>query len=255
MSDIPHGGAPRKRSPSYPSIDLDEAIRRARQLWEKQHDYPTPLLTAFNIWGYESTAGNANLVVAALRKFGLVEYEGSGKSRKVKVTPLAIEILSHPDPTRRTEAIKVAALLPDIHQELWQRFGAKLPTDDHLRWELEQERGFSRSGAADFIPEYRRTLTFAGLGGGDTVAPQEPQGPIEDGADDEEPLPPFPRRPRRRVSDEPANVLTIPLAGRGPVLVEGEFPITEQDWTQFMAVLNAMKPGLVREPEREPDED
>lgn len=34
------------------------------------------------------------------------------------------------------------------------------------------------------------------------------------------------------------------------IAVEGTFPITERDWNQFLAVLNAMKPGLVEdEPE------
>ena len=47
------------------------------------------------------------------------------------------------------------------------------------------------------------------------------------------------------------NVLTIPvpIIGGKPVTVEGEFPISEAAWTQFMAVLNAMKPGLVRDSE------
>jgi len=39
----------------------------------------------------------------------------------------------------------------------------------------------------------------------------------------------------------------IPLVGGATVVVQGEFPITEQDWLQFLAVLHAMKPGLVRD--------
>jgi len=58
------------------------------------------------------------------------------------------------------------------------------------------------------------------------------------------------------MSEDSNNVLTIPLMGGAPVIVEGEFPITEQDWAQLMAVLNAMKPGLVGErPESAEDED
>ena len=43
------------------------------------------------------------------------------------------------------------------------------------------------------------------------------------------------------------NTLTIPVPviGGSPVTVVGEFPITEAAWSQFMAVLAAMKPGLV----------
>ncbi len=260
MSDIQATSSTRKRSPSYPAVDLEEAIKRAKQLWQKQHDYPTPLTTAFGVWGYESTAGNANLVVAALRKFGLVEYEGSGQARKVKVTPLAIQILSHPDPAKRAEAVRESALMPTIHQDLWNRFGAKLPTDDHLRWELEQERGFSRSGAADFIPEYRRTLSFAGLTHGDTVASQAKLDETEDGTDENPPNPSTPKDLARVYKDpshtpkDPA-LTTIPvlLPGGDKVTIEGRFPITEADWKQMMAVLDAMKLGMVKEKEEVPD--
>ncbi|HWC10296.1 MAG TPA: hypothetical protein VG455_03645 [Acidimicrobiales bacterium] len=34
-----------------------------------------------------------------------------------------------------------------------------------------------------------------------------------------------------------------------------QFPLTEAEWNQFMAVLAAMKPGLVADPRQEPDED
>lgn len=46
---------------------------------------------------------------------------------------------------------------------------------------------------------------------------------------------------------ENAASYTIPLMGGAAVVVEGEFPISEQEWAQFLAVLNAMKPGLVGE--------
>ena len=44
------------------------------------------------------------------------------------------------------------------------------------------------------------------------------------------------------------NVLTIPvpIVGGKSVTIEGEFPISEAAWGQFLAVLNAMKPGLVQ---------
>ena len=38
----------------------------------------------------------------------------------------------------------------------------------------------------------------------------------------------------------------IPLPHERDVLVAGDFPLTDQEWDQFMAVLEAMKPGLVK---------
>lgn len=43
----------------------------------------------------------------------------------------------------------------------------------------------------------------------------------------------------------------IPVAQGENVTIEGEFPLTEAKWTQFMAVLSAMKLGLVGEPEQQ----
>jgi hypothetical protein len=38
---------------------------------------------------------------------------------------------------------------------------------------------------------------------------------------------------------------TIPLPGGRHLLIEGDFPVSEAEWDQFVAVLDAMKPGLV----------
>ena len=45
--------------------------------------------------------------------------------------------------------------------------------------------------------------------------------------------------------------IPVPIIGGKPVMIEGEFPISEAAWAQFLAVLAAMKPGLVRDPEPE----
>lgn len=42
----------------------------------------------------------------------------------------------------------------------------------------------------------------------------------------------------------------IPLIGGKQVVLEGEFPLTEEAWSGFMAILQAFKPGLVEPPRR-----
>lgn len=53
--------------------------------------------------------------------------------------------------------------------------------------------------------------------------------------------------------------IPVPVVGGSPVTVAGQFPFTEAAWTQFMAVLQAMKPGLVTDEEpdapKDPDKD
>jgi hypothetical protein len=263
MSTSPDGvSVPAKRqtgrSPSYPAINLETAIQRARQLHEKDRQLLTPVAAVVQHWGYKSFNGPASLTLAALKKFGLLEDEGSGDTRRARVSDLAVEILRNPDEQARRAAIQRAALNPPIHVELWEKYGSALPSDLNLHWELTRDRGFTETGAKEFISEYRATIAFAQLGVGATVMPQtakvsEFEHDDDDAMDGDE-TPPSSRgrlwRPRR--TSETAAVYTIPLAGRAPLTVEGEFPITEQDWTQFMAVLNAMKPGLVSN-ERQPD--
>jgi hypothetical protein len=50
--------------------------------------------------------------------------------------------------------------------------------------------------------------------------------------------------------------IPIALKGRPPVVISGAFPLSEAEWAQFKAVLEAMKPVLVGDPpvaEPEPD--
>lgn len=241
----------RKRSPSYPAVNLETAVERAQQLHLQENQHPTPIDTVFRHWGYASTAGNANLVIAALRKFGLIDYEGSGDVRRARISDLAVRILEHPDQGKRREALREAALLPIIHHELWKKYGSKLPSDDSLRWELERERDFSRTGATEFIPQYRSTLAFAGLLSDDTGTPQEPAQEDEDdaetpGTEDRRPQSSSRHsRPEGRVSGAGGLTIPVPVVGGAPIYIEGQFPVTEEAWAQFLAVLQAMKPGLV----------
>jgi hypothetical protein len=45
-----------------------------------------------------------------------------------------------------------------------------------------------------------------------------------------------------------ATTFAVPIAvGAAPIVIEGDFPLSEAEWDQFILVLNAMKPGLVGE--------
>ena len=248
MSDVDaQPKRPKGRSPSYPAVDLETAIHRARQLYEKERQHPAPVATVAGHWGYKSLNGPAALTLAALKKFGLVEDEGSGDARRARVSDLAVGILAHPDDAQRRAAIQDAALRPPIHREMWEKYGDSLPSDAALRWELTRDRGFTETGASEFIPEYQSTVAFAQLGGRVSLSTQaSDRGSDDDGYERHPEVELVGRSPRqRRMTSEVARSFPIPLPGGATVVVEGEFPITEQDWALFMAVLNAMKPGLV----------
>jgi hypothetical protein len=262
--------AKKGRSPAYPYIDLGEAVSRLRALRAKEGRNAVPWSSAFAAWGYEGTKGDGNLVASALRKFGLLDYQGTGTNRRVQITPLGLKIIEHPNEDVQAQAIREAALKPTIHAELWakHRHADQLPSDDSLRWELVHERNFTDSGADGFIPVYRATLSFAGLTPGDTL---EPQVESLDGGDKHEGAnggtdelkehgngagghPPPPKRLRDR---QPGVVaITVPVKGfpaDQPAVLEFPGKLDRSQWQYFMRLLAVMEDGVVEDEPPSPD--
>jgi hypothetical protein len=234
------------RSPSFPAINLETAIRRARELHERERQYPTPVEKIVRYWGYKGMTGPASLSLAALKKFGLMADVGKGAERRGGLTNLAVEIIANPDAQARYAAIKRAALMPSAHRDLWERYGRSLPSDANLQRELVRQRGFTEGGAEDFIREYKQTIAFAQVEASDRVS-----GVVDDEDDnvhsghDEDPAPRTSPRQTELRNSSTGSRYPIPIFNGKAVVIEGDFPLSEQDWSQFMAVLSAMKPALV----------
>jgi hypothetical protein len=240
------------RSPSYPGISLDLAIHRAEQLYGAERQHPAPVSTVARHWKYKGFNGPASVTLAALKKFGLLEDEGSGLDRRARISDIGVEILANPDEERRWAAIREAALRPEIHLEMWEKYGSHLPSDSTLHWELTRSRGFTETGAAEFLKEYKATLAFARLDEAPVAVPVQASDDATAGVGDtpkainrEESIAAKSPRQPRQMSQDSQRAFPIPLVSGGTVTVEGDFPVSEQDWIQFMAVLAAMKPGLV----------
>jgi hypothetical protein len=253
-SEAQSGRAPKGRSPSYPGVPLSVAVRRAQALYERAHRHPMPIGGIAKLWGYKSpNTGPASVTYAALKKFGLLEDEGTGNDRMARLTDLAAEIILKPDPL---PAVQQAALRPLIHQEMWEAYGADLPPDDTLRWELVGQRGFTTSGFEEFIRQYRETLNYARLpesgrlGSEDESPEDETDGSSSDGQTDRGTSIRDGAQRRTGMKDDGVLSIPVPVVGAAPIIVEGRFPVSEAAWNQFMAVLTAMKPGLVAEPDR-----
>jgi len=269
MSEEQHAQKrPKGRSPAYPAISLEKAIQRVRQLYIRDKQYAIPVSSLPDIWGYSGLNGPASLTISALKKFGLVNDEGAKDERRIKVTDSAVHILNHPSSDARAEAIRDAALLPPIHRELWEAYGASLPSDANLEWRLTRERGFTETGAKEFIREWRETMEFAGIDDRNqpdsSIDASEPEG--DDGKTDalrtqaeslavaspslpidSEQAPPRsqPYADAQPTSSVQSYPIPIALHGRPPVVISGAFPLSEPEWAQFKAVLDAMRPVLV----------
>ena len=157
--------AKRVRSPNYPAISLKEAITRARELYDEETTHPTTVDVASAHWGYKSVKTGGSIILAALSAYGLMDTEGMGEHRKVRVSDLGRGAIldERPDSPERLKLLKEAALLPKLHKELWEKWGADLPSDASVRHYLVTDRGFNEKTVGDFIAEYKATLDFAEL--------------------------------------------------------------------------------------------
>jgi hypothetical protein len=172
-SDVALTSRPKKtRSPAYPAIDLATALKRADVFFQHERRNPAPFSVAVQHWGTTEKSSTALLTAAAMKAFGLMAEGDGTPDRRLQLTELALRILldKRPDSTERAEAIKRAALMPRMHQILWDKYGNELPSDANIEHELVWEWKFNENSVTDFLKEYKATVAFAKLGESDKLS-------------------------------------------------------------------------------------
>jgi len=165
-NDVPAGQ--RDRSPAFPNMSLESALKRLEEFeahFKRSPARPDRIGDAWNIKG----KAYVDRSVAALKYFGLLEYQGSGPSRQVVVSEEGRRYLRAQQEGTRREVIKSAALRPKQIAHFWERWGADRPANAACIDELTLENGFSDGGARDFLNVYDATISFAGLPDSDKV--------------------------------------------------------------------------------------
>lgn len=160
---------PRTRSPNFPSMSLRKAVERTEALHKTAKKFSVSAETALKALGHNSTiSSNALQTVGALKAYGLVDTEGSGKERKIAVSEAGAQIvLNHPE---RANLLKKAALMPPLFAQVWNlQTEDGLPPDDVIRHHLLWNLKFNEAAIPTFIASFRDTLTYAGLAVGDKV--------------------------------------------------------------------------------------
>jgi hypothetical protein len=165
--------ATRDRSPAYPSVPLDIAFARLAEFdahFKRSAARPEKVGDA---WGIKTKAV-ADRVMAALRYYGLLEYQGAGtKDRSVIVSEEGRKFLrAHQEQVKR-EVIKAAALRPKQIAKFWSEWGADRPADAACLDALVLKNGFSEGGAREFLKVFDATITFAKLSESDKAPPFE----------------------------------------------------------------------------------
>jgi len=244
----------RGRSPAYPGIDLKKALELTKVVFKAERQHPVASETVAQHWKLKPLSSQFLTSISAVKKFGLVEAmpQRGAHTGHVKVSDLARDIIvdEREDSQDRETAIKTAAMKPEIHAELWRKYNGELPSDPNLKFHLVRNLKFTDGGAAEFINQFRRTIDFTGLSSldgisateGDKLAShEEPQNTTMDDLMNR--MEGFPQRPAK--SGGQVREVPIPIQGSAWPALKAAFPLSEEAWTQMIAVLNAMKPGLV----------
>lgn len=174
----------RQKSRDYPAVSLRKAVDFARMIYEKDRWAESPANVAVKHMGYAGLNGGSRPALSALKKFGLVEYLGSGDALKVRLSDLAKRIILPVNQTEQGTGVWEALDRPAIYSEIFQAFpDRRLPSDDTLAARLEREFGLQHGAVAPFIADLKASLDFARSF--DVPAPSHVDAPKEAAAEDE----------------------------------------------------------------------
>lgn len=181
MADVKLSSSkPKKdRSPSFPFIPLGEAMKRLQAFDATFSRHPAPAGKSGLAWGLKDSSSQAFQILAALKSFGLVRYEGSGKTLHAFLTDDARTFLRAQQDSVKKEVIRRIATRPTQIHKFWGIWGQKRPPDAVCLDQLILQHAFTDSAAKTFLNVYDATIAYAGLSDSDMVT-----GDTEDDADE-----------------------------------------------------------------------
>jgi len=175
----------KERSPAFPFIPLETALRRLEQFEEYFKRHPAKADLAGLAWGMKGGSSKSGQTLAALKYFGFLDYTGSGKDRTAQLTDFGRTYLRAQQENVKKDIIRRAALMPRAISQLFRLWGADRPPDPVCLDELVLKRKFTDAAARLFLKVYDQTIAFAGLSDSDKLA-TDATGHTDTGDEDEE---------------------------------------------------------------------
>jgi hypothetical protein len=164
MSETPAAPKGAKdRSPSYPFIPLQAAIERLVAFEETFKRHPAPASKVGLAWKMKEASSQAAQTLAALKAFGLVDYQGSSADRVAVISEDGRTYLRAQQEGVKREVLKRLAMKPKAIEKYWQMWGADRPPDPICLDALVLKGGFTQSAAETVLRVYDDTVSFAGL--------------------------------------------------------------------------------------------
>ena len=107
------------RSPSFPFINLETAIARAKTIYENESQHSIPRVALVSHWGYAEKSSGGLRTIGALVSFNLLEKTDPGN---FKITREGLQIILDEEAgiADRSKAIQSCALTPKLYAKLWE---------------------------------------------------------------------------------------------------------------------------------------
>ena len=151
----------RMRSPNFPSLALEAAIKAARQIYDENRRAVITREDAAKDVGYSGLTGRSLTVLGALNQYGLIENISKGQ---VQVTRTAEEIFHGYPEDVKLAALHKAANSPSLYNDIYKRFEGEVPGENAVRSFLFQ-RGFTNDGVEKALRAFRETNRFLEIAG------------------------------------------------------------------------------------------
>jgi hypothetical protein len=146
------------RSPRAPSLDLEDAVRKAVKLYDKETKNSVPAELAVKHLGYSGlNNGSAARAIASLKFFGLVESNNKGDVAASK----DVETYVHaPQEEIKRELLVRWVKSPKVYSELLDEYSDRLPSDQAIKYRLIK-MGFSPTAADECAKNFKSSVEFS----------------------------------------------------------------------------------------------
>ena len=236
------------RSPNYPAISLRAAIQFVKMVWDEAQRHPVPLKTVVeDYWELATSSSRGHQIVGALRAFGLIETEGRGTLRLLRVSDIGAKIVS--GHSESPSMIRTAAIIPKVHGDLWARYSASgLPPDRTIEQFLIHDYNppFNKATVGKFIAQFRDTISFAELAqhdildDDDSTAENAVFKENDDSTKHEQPS------SIRRIKPVPGTKQEIFALDQGEVVIQWPTSLTEADYEDIEPWIDILKRKIKR---------
>jgi hypothetical protein len=141
---------------------LKGAIEDVQKIWKDDGKNKITPEAAIRHMGYKSMNGAAQVALSVLRKYGLLD---GGKSGKVWVSDVAVDLIEgRNNPEVYRKALRKAAFLPTLFQELCEDFPESIPSAESMRFHLIK-KGFNSDAATKAGKAFRETMELVTASG------------------------------------------------------------------------------------------